>query len=431
MAREFKENRLNPNILTPTQISIERTLLQSFGKVKSHGGRAVFILSGLSGVGKTEVLKHLHGLVDGDYGKVLLDDDVSMQIEDWYKQGYNGSIFASHTPNAIFDTNSVSEAAKKSGVPSLQFELPGMSKSETTAYLATFPKSADQRLSKDQIVEYSIGIPLLVQQLMIPGINEYVAARIAAKYLQSNVARAYDKGVRDALHGRLLQLRPNSNIAKALHELATFDYHLYDDIHIVLELMRKANERTGYVEESPLFVAIESEQAYEQILSTRTDHTHAMLEIFIPTMSYKDMERAKHAFGIEQGYVYEKPRLELFLANKRKLGIWYREDRFGDGITYFDEENYRQYIGKVAKWDENIQLGKLPFISPKFGSAMFIHVHDHHGGIINPVNVGWCTETMLQHRDIPYFVDNFMLGKRYWYNPLTKHIEIISDVVNY
>jgi hypothetical protein len=116
----------------------------------------------------------------------------------------------------------------------------------------------------------------------------------------------------------------------------------------------------------------------------------------------------------------------MFGADYRKVSFWHKD---AAGNTDITEREYPWLEGKTENYMRAYREGKLglqPIQSSELIS-FFIHAHEHHGMSYHPAAIGWMTESLLQQRGIPYFVNNDTHDSSYTFNPETKHIERLPD----
>jgi len=406
-------------VLTPTQIALGNSMMSALDNLTTSGQRGLFVVNGLSGVGKTVVLEGISPIATQKQAHVILSDSPCYDMEKLQEEGFQGSIFVAETNERM---RSISEIASKAGLPMMVFTLPGMDEKEAGDYLETLSISGNRVLTPDQIITYSLGIPLLMQEIATPGITEAMAARIAAKYLQMCLPQAWRPEVLREAQGKYLNIVPNEKVLHALNELAGLGKdQIYDDLYMVMTRREEIAKRTGIVEESPLFVAPESEAIYNAMLQKKRDSDTARIEIFVPGLGKVDFNRIKQALGHQYGGYYDQgDRVDMFLANFRKVNMWFREGRQGQAEVYIPAD--KLWVANAEEHERALKAGKYPFLKSSGENIFFIHTHDHEGMICNPARIGWMMESLLQQRGIPYLVDNYTLNQEYYYEPAQKRI---------
>ncbi len=401
---------------TSDQERAARSIIESLKT--APGQRKLIILSGLSGVGKTTVLESMDEEILQNGGQTVDPRDIIYSHS--RPEAYKGHLITTSTVGE-FGEELVSVARKK--YPGMNIEvhiLPGMDEHETADYLSMFP-GGNQRLSPKQIVRNSLGIPLLVHQLKTVN-SEHTAARVCANY----VARSF-RGFRTAeemqqAKRQYLKMGIPDDVLTIVKELSEsfLPEHIYDDLYLALKKMNELRKR-GIAEESPLFVASDSERVYDKMLQSRGI---ASIDIFVPQLNSADLGRIQQAFGFDE-YKYRQDiatRAEMFPVEYRKVSFWHRDAR-GKVIANENEFNYLK--SQVLNYVKAFKKGDLGVLETASGgsASFFIHAHAHQGET-NPAIVGWMVESLLQQRGIAYFVNNDMYGASYVYQPNQKRIEI-------
>lgn len=419
-----RERPKQPN-LTPTQLALGNAMVSKLDETTSSGHRALFVINGLSGVGKTVVLEAISPAVGQRNAQVILDDYPVYAMKKLQEQGFSGSIFAAVK---IQQLESLQKTASQNELPLIVFTLPGMDGKEARDYLSTFTSNGERILTPDQIVEYSLGVPLLMQQIATLGITEAMAARIAAKYLQLCLVQAWKPEVLQEAREKYIRIAPNEKIINVLHELAGLgNDQIYNDLYMVMTKREEIARRAGVVEESPIFVAPESEGIYDAMLQKNRDSDIARIEIFIPGLGEADFDRIQQALGHQYGGYYEEgERVKMFLASFRKVNMWFRKGKQGQPTIY--KENERSLVAGAEQHERVLKTGKNPFPKLVGDNNFFIHSHDHGGLITNPARIGWLMESLLQQRGIPYVVDNYTLNQQYIYQPDKKRIVLLKKL---
>lgn len=427
MRDERKGRQPEQLILTATQEGAAQSILSSLKVPQDQ--RTLVILSGLSGIGKSAVLDHVQAGIGLNGAKIVEGDDIIYDSRAKEMANYHGHLVTTTTVGEVSIGDSIEQVARKryQGVNIVMIVLPGMNEMEITSYIANLPNSRQATLSQDQIARFSLGIPLLAQQLATPGLTEDIAVKITAKYLHQSF-RQSDPDKLQAESQSFLRMPIPDTVIQSVREMEASwtTQHVYDDLHLALQTQAELREQEVF-EESPLFIAPESEQIYDTMM--QSDGV-ASIDIFVPSLRPEDLDRIKQAFGCEDYGKYEEyqaTRPKMFGATYRKVSFWHK-DANGEEVMVDNESYYLE--GEIKGYWKALQKGELSLQSTKGRPiSFFIHSHEHHGMTYAPSHIGWMTETLLQQRGIPYFVNNDTYGTSYVYRPDSKKIEVLPKLV--
>lgn len=188
------------------------------------------------------------------------------------KDNYRGPFYS--TAKRLFPERKVSE------VP-----LTGMTADETEAFVAKLPSG---KVDPKLVAYYSMGVPLLAQRFAKAKSAQEIEWR-GRDYIRHAV-RYNGANIRElATYLQMpvpAEFYPGSSDAPA--------HQIYTNLGYA-ERERASLAREGVVEESPLFVAPESERIYNAML--QNEHGLSEIEIYIPQMSAEDFTRLREAFG--------------------------------------------------------------------------------------------------------------------------------------
>ncbi len=201
---------------------------------------------------------------------------------------------------------------------------------------------------------------------------------------------------------------------------------IYDSLFTAFERRQELLARINVMEESPLFLAPESEGIYDAMLRG-DENSQAWIDIIVPIIDEDGLSRLKQAFGFSEfgGYqLHGATRKGMFSFHYRKVAFYHRDSSGREHINNSDDQ---KSVARGQKILNQFYKDKPLDKSQKQKFASFIaHVHDHRRLVTEPPIIGWAIESLLQQRGVPYIVNNCIYGKKYRYDPNTKHIEDIG-----
>jgi len=404
--------------LTPTQKAVGSHVIDILKETKDR--KLVLYVKGLSGCGKSAMLEGIRKDIS-DLGADLLEfrEFNELLFEKRFSRLPN-QVITSVTPRDKYfyeDTRISSRPKLPSNFEQKEILMPGMTMEEIESLVRKDLPHNYSDLTNDQIAQYSLGIPLLIDKLSRTGIDERKAARISAGYLRNNLRFTSILGDIQ----KYFQIDIPKQAVSFYHEMSRSlsSGHIYDSLYVVLEQQSRLKEK-GIVEPSPIFIAPESEKIYDKMLHCDDE---SEIKLFVPELEYPDFLRIQQAFGFKYGSYKQDfaTRPDMFGANYRKVSFWHK--------SRFDE--YHEQDEEIFKdWSENylneFKSGNLPLKSARRESASFsVDAWDHVGLVTNPTLMGWAVESLLQQRSIGYVVEDSMVDSTYYFNPETKHIESI------
>lgn len=406
--------------LTATQERAAQAIKATLAEPTPH---KLIVLDGFSGVGKSLVIDRVAPDIAQNKGVI-----VDLRSIRGFKSIRGLHVVTTAVPSEL--RNALEERDIMSDLPGYELVthiLPGMNSQETNAYVDSLDLSK-ATITEGQVAYYSLGVPLLAQRLLLPGLTEDSAARIAAGFILRNFGRRWisDEEMRSAQRD-YLQVTIPSDVEKAIGQMDRFQgpQYMYRELNRVL-VGQEDQKKAGVDEESPLFVAPESEQIYNEML----DKFESRIEIFVPNLTPADAARMNQALGLVRSRWNERvaTRREMFGASYRKVSFWHRDEK---GAEFFEDNEHRWLDEAVKLYEKAYRDGKLGLkpLGSKKPISYFIHAHEHPNTAYHPANVGWMVESMLQQRGIAYFVNNDTHESSYIYNPDTKHIEVLSERV--
>jgi hypothetical protein len=424
MNKSEVKGQLSPILLTSTQNTAYQAILSSLEN--NHEGNNLTVLKGLSGVGKNVVLNQVERtfiyndtqIVDADKSKYLPPGELFNSAH---------KLLTSSTLVRFSYSESIEQYVAKNYPRAnvIPIILKGMNREETTTFVDNIPNITQTGLTKDQVIEYSLGIPLLVEQLAMPGVTESIAKKIVLRYLLNSFQ--YDQIEKEAKNYLQMPIpRTLFDFSEPLGLRGLGSERIYGDLLDVLNIQRVLRKK-GIIEESPLFVDPQCEEIYDQMLNSKGI---SQLEIFIPNLTVEEFNQIQQSLGYCEWGRYEAfhgTRSNMFHAEYRKVSFLYT-DPSGQKEVRANEFDVIEY--QVKGYWNKYQKGELGLAVESNGPiSFFAHSHEHNGLQRTPALLGWMLETFLQHKNIPYFVSNLSAGKSYFYKPEQRQIEIFPTIV--
>lgn len=412
-------------LLTPTQ---EQVGLSILGTLQGAKTRTLVILEGLSGVGKTAVLNHIQEGVTLNGGLIVEADRIRFGID--RIEGYLGHLVTTY-PTSEFGpylTENATEQFKDVNV--VIHTLPAMTEEELLAFTASHVNLNRTSLSLDEIVKYSVGVPLLVRELAVAGVTPTIAPRITANYLNEAFGGTISSERIPEGIGPYIKMQIPDDVLQLIPDISWMrPTHIYDNLHLALE-QQQEQERKGVLEESPLFIAPESEGIYDTML-TRRDPGERGIDILVPNLTIEDLIRIQQAFGYIGWRGYDgdmATRREMFIDDFRKVSFWNRDADDEEQAFRSENDDLEEEVHTYLRLYLEGRFGFRPMKTEGLIS-FYLHAHEHSNKSYRPTKIGWMTESLLQQRGIFYFVNNYLYGISYIYNPETQHIEILPEKI--
>lgn len=424
--------------LFPSQEQAKQKLLASLGNESCF-----FILCGLSGTGKSTVVRSAADEIER-LGGVIVEPESITKDKLANTEGAR-HIVTTALPRELHRIKPHIKKRFPGHDMSVSFLL-GLTKQEIIKIVNSLPETESASLTKPEITELSMGIPLLAEKLTLQDLDKSAAVKVAAGYLTTASGYLIDpnwlgpragqpgKWTRKAKRylenvGRNLLRMPIPKEVQAAFVDAVTDYQpssLYDCLHQSLQARKEIAREFGAQEESPLFVAPESLQIYDQMLQS---NDRPAIDIIVPNLFPSDLKSLHQAFGYAQDGEYQRPRArraKMFPDLRfRKVEFWHRNPD-GTEHEFTMSRGAAEEIDRAKALLADFEKGKLP-IAPIRNRASFIaHAHDHSNMPLNPALFGWALESLLQQRGIPYFAISETLESPYFFDPEKGHIEIIS-----
>lgn len=420
--------KLTDETLPPTQANLIQAIRNSLVENPNN----IVVVEGLSGVGKSTVIDCL---INADQGITYLDPTEIRHNEAEYPT--EGSIITDDTA-----TNYKSEPiedllqTQNTQRPIQKFVLRGLTFDEIEEYIQNHTLQEPSHMSFEQIARYSMGIPLLANQLIDNNLTPEQAQKVVANYIVYSIGKVSKTEKLTQFAAQYLQMEIPEEVISLLYEIATTrqSRFIYQDLHNVLAKQAELNAQ-GLIEESPLFIATQSEIIYDQMLrNAEKDFAKASIDIYVPNLTAADLERIQNAFGYnsldELDEQSQATRAKMFMANYRKTFFWHQDEL---GQQFRDPHGGSRLKRQVLNCQTFYNNGQMQIpnsgINPTTGS-FFIHAHEHENMTFHPAQIGWMVESLLQQRGIAYFVNNETYGRQYVYNPQSQQIEFIEHPLN-
>lgn len=421
--------------LTATQQQTAQHLLNILRE--NLGQKIIVLLLGISGVGKTLLLNLLGSRISELGGSIVTPCDLlyhdSQDPRPSVKEA-RGLLVCAVTHD---EQRRILERvpAHFAGWRPVELILKGMSGDEIAAYIS--PKMPEgMKLSLEQLARYSLGIPLLADDLLALNLTEEHAFRLAAKHFFWSTGWTSDLNEAWGLVNRFLNTPPPveffEDFPNKVFSVSDFEERkIYDALWSFRAMLRGQKQFQHRDEEKtpdpdPMFIAPESEGIYDGMLSggSRVANMH----IHVPSMSPKQAESILSMLGFrfEFGNLYDLhyTKLKLFGASYRKVSFCFNNQ--GVEAVHANECNFieslaKLYLSKVVK-------GQYPpLVTRRNNCSLTVEAHDHHGLTLNPIRIGWGMEAILQHHRVSYLVNNPICNKLYAYDAKTQHIVELGE----
>lgn len=407
--------------LTPTQQGVANTVLD---RIKQAEKQCLVLIEGVSGVGKSTVVDSVSSELTENGGLIMEPYDVN-SMQDTEAKGLTGHLVIPQVLTQI-DRLASRLLTKFPNAQVVNVPLPGMSEQEMAIYAQGVLNKGE--LTDQERIQYSLGIPHIAEQISLPGITRPIATHIAAGFLRENfMGRLAPEAFAEAC-ARFLQVplldEIQAGVVKIFSKAA-----IYENLHFVFH-EQQILARKGIREESPLFLASESEGMYDKMLNDRRD---AWIEIYASALKPEELDRIHQSTGLVQTrhtyeYQYSARRMRMFLATERKVRF---RSQTPEGEIYIhrndsEEWNVRE---EFEQYERMLLKNRIPIEHTKKGETGRFHAlaQDHEQMVTNPAHVGWMLESLLQQLGIRYFAHNRMLGADYVYDPDTQNINVLKQ----
>ncbi|MBT4446918.1 hypothetical protein HOA92_07440 [archaeon] len=322
-------------------------------------------------------------------------------------------------------TTTQSEFSKYSRDPVTAIIVKGMNEEETVRYLDSSGKDFG-KISMDQLIEHSLGIPLLADRLLQnPDLDESQLAMIAGSYLRVNFSYQQAEEIRlDKTQLEKYFNLPVSESIKTTFENLSYRQGKIDfswDLSRILKKQALVKKRYGYKLLNPFLKCPASSDLYKSV--GRDYGNDPRLNLFAANLSEEQCKLIEHEL-FPRVYLnsHTGTRFDMFSADFRKVTMQMQDHQkehviCEEGIA----EHFRSYQ------DYSIQ-GNLPITSLQGKKGTFkFHAHEHDGMVTNQLHGAMAVESLLQHMGVPYIIDFGMLKKGFKYHPKTNQLEEIDQ----
>ncbi len=408
--------------LTSAQMRVFTSILSSLHSARK---KQVIVIEGLRGIGKSFLLARLEGEISG---KASIVDCQNVYYR-WERMRQSPiHIITTHTIGQHYSDETLYERIGKryQEWDFRVFPLAGMSFQEAMSYAEILRGKTRGSLSLENTVAYSLGIPFLLSHLVREGMTEDIAAEVLARYLHESFrsgcalpafkseVRAYTKI--EIPEYALMKIR------RIGEEFQTCK--IYSELFYLFRRQEESDTGSGD-DESPLFVAPESEAIYDEMLR---DGSTAFIDILAPHIAQADFMRILQTFGCygkeDFSLIQSSAQVQRFGAEIRKVVFWYRNE--GGGVWACESEYAAtRPVQWLLAFTEKI-ADQYPFLRTEGKACFYFHKHEHRGMTYASAIFGWMVESFLQQRGIPYMCRNITYGAIYAYNPQQRRIEIIT-----
>ncbi|MBI4250454.1 hypothetical protein HY622_02595 [Candidatus Uhrbacteria bacterium] len=425
-ARGDQRQRESKIALSSSQRETIASIVQAIEQADDK--KLLIFLEGVSGIGKSMIAPEIQKAIGKKKSiEVLhLEDRYRPSIEELKKS--HGHILAIGTPSDVASGKEYSLSADKfPDRKRVSIILKAMNDAEIREYIKSLGNKRNPKLSLDEIVRYSLGVPLLAQRLTTEDIDVEDARLMASGFLRSLTLSHREEEEKKIPFGDYYSVTIPDSVREGISRYAN-DGKIYNTIDRVFSNLEALRAR-GSHEESPLFVAPESKAIYDSMLQRHVGF-NTFLRIYAPHLSEDDFTRLEQGFGWN-GSSYDfgremmrhTDRAGAFQGTVRKTAIHARNR----DIDRWDHEGHASLSHKRLsdEMENKFHTRKYPFKPQEGGADRSFHLSawGHEGDNFNQTKLGWALESLLQHRGVAYIVENQPAGIWYVYNPQSKSIE--------
>ena len=423
--------------LTATQQQTAQQLLNILAE--NLGQKLIVLLLGISGVGKTLLLNLLKSRITELGGNIVSACDLMHHDSQYPRQTITDAKGPLVCASTLHEQREILERApkylKKWRITELV--LKGMGGPEIETYISrTMPEG--MKLSLKQLACYSLGIPVLADDLLALNLNEEQAFRLSAKYFFQNTGWTCSLNDAKSLVAKFLNVPAPAEFFEGFPDKVLGISHyesrrIYDALYSFRMYQREDQKRNRKDDEEspdpdPLFVAPESEGIYDATLDS--GNRTARMHIYVPSMTPEQATAVYKMLGYsyDHGYLQDHTyhnKLKWFGASYRKVSFYFRNQYHAQAVEH--ECDFMESLAEL--YHSNVMQGKYPPLSASDDSCrMLVETHDHNGLPQNPIRIGWGLETILQHHGVSYLVNNPMCNKLYIYDASIGHIVELGEV---
>lgn len=421
------ERRGNGFTLTQEQLLAKKIIQGSLAQAASHPKLAIMLV-GLSGTGKSTLFSHL-AQDFSDTQAVVHPMNASL-----YRTETRPLLVSQGTPNEL-------ERFQRS-IPQdyhiVLHTMRGMNTEEMTQYANHLLQRVTTRLSTQQLIHFSMGIPTLLLELAHMYIPDTLREQDAKKLAEIKVSRYLHDNIPPAGKTTLGQTLPQYVAITPPTEI--YDYfalkrnqQVYDGVDVILLEKQMLQEQGHNVPINPFFVAPESEGMYNRLYAERNGDD-PRIDIYIPGLNAPTYQKVVEAFGLDVektgDYSIDLTRAFGKGTASRIFEIFYITRKAharmmtptGEAKVLAIPEVNDDFPEEHFNEAQRYQSFSLPIALPNGPASIYFNKHDHSGFSTQTAYFGFMAETVLQQLGVFYIADNGLLREKYCYDPQSNHI---------
>ncbi len=408
--------------------------------VNPDSTQSYFVVVGLPGVGKTTLLEAEQSLTSQPNSRTCEASHLLFSPSN--PTGKLGErVIIAATP---LEYKRLMQDFKLTDINTRMTIMKSMPHDEALSYVR-FHRAKRGALSDETVATLSLGIPLIADRLLADDqLTEDFAALIAANHIVQTLPLVKeDHSIVDAyLASPLPQLVIDKfpEVSYGWGEISS----IYQNLGIVIDSIRERSNKLRVPYISPLFLAPESVDIYNEILKGIEGRDPSLYFVF--ALPDEDFLRVVHTLGL--GYIHgsyredsdwigasfmfntplQERRLAAFGAEQRKVGIWFFRPR-DKKPTAIPIETFHvmSIMNGDGYWEQNDEGQFLEELSSTGLSYFVIRAYDHFELKGNPLLVGWALESLFQQMGVGYKVVNQFIQKEYVYDPQQNRITFVPS----
>ena len=402
-----------------------------------RGNPQVVVVRGFSGVGKSALVDAIQEEFQEQGHLILSPEKLRFAPEAVNHMNHEGQIIVAA---GFYDAAGIQDSLRAIADPvSYEFytvdwnhilkrqvcfiNLKGMNADEMRTYAAA---RNSKSLGLDELIECSVGLPGLANQLMdIPHLDLELGRRLSALHLWNNLRSVWGdtKYFGKFLH---IDLAPET---KAMFEKGFHPNYNVKEKHIYDRLLHlRSSHFRDQITEDVTFVAPQSIGIYTESLGK----SFTGISIYIPRLSDKEFNAVAALMGYQgENYTFtgKTPRWYLFDVDQKELSIYGKIKHREFGMVQWEpmsKMSLRNWRVQAITYDRGITTDLIPFPQKFTDNSFIVYVNDHGGVNKQPLNLGWMLESFLQQRGIAYLAHNSMCGKSYVFNPSLGELQCLE-----
>lgn len=362
------------------------------------------LLVGLSGVGKTTALSELR---QGVTPEIIDAEEVAEEVEEGALP--SPAVITSTPINA----QRIQDRFPGKTVPVI---MAGLTQDETAGVAQNIPNQG--QLQDQDRIDFSLGIPSLVQELSGQLVGEFEAIVRVTNLVEAGVGRPALANP-DTTVAPYLRMPIPIQIRNEMLLRATTDMRPTS-----LDALQSGERRRQELDQPDQFAALEftapeSPKMYGVFTGAGT-RAGTVVDILAHGLTTEQHKIIRRELGLSPGggeLAQQGTRFNLTAANvARKITVIESTTRGAGDVIHGETDK----LNKVTRTRDQMlaQTGTMGD-----GHSVFVHRTGHSGDIndgIGPAAVA--VESLLQQIKAPYFVDNKLSGKRYDYDPIQNRI---------